>query len=125
MTDSLETACEELAELSRSRWHFAEMDIIFAREWCEYEPLLALAEAVGDDYTRSICSSVRSGRIADESARRQGYVLGGRRKSHITDKQRQLLAAALLERYGTARAIVAAAWNIGEADVQAMVERLA
>lgn len=122
---ALTDACERLAELSCSRFHFAELDIMFAREWCECEPLIALIERFGDDYTRSVCSSVRNGRIADASARRQGYVLGGRRKSQITDKQRQFLAVVLIERYVTSRAVVAAAYNVSEDAVQEEMERIA
>lgn len=77
----------------------------------EVRPLLqALAAEIGSDKLAGIAASVAEIEDQREAQGRRCY-----RK--VTDAQRHALAAALLEKYGTARNIVKAAWGLTDAQI--------
>lgn len=84
------------------------------RAWTEYAvecgQVAELAATLGDAKTVSIAQTVIS-TINDS------HKLGKRSHRKVTPKQRYALAKALLAKYGTARAIAAAAWGLSDEDI--------
>lgn len=77
----------------------------------EMRPLLqALAAEIGSDKLAAIAATVAA--IEDQRERE-----GIRCRRHVTAKQRYALATALLEKYGTARAVVKAAWGLTDEQI--------
>lgn len=77
----------------------------------EVRPLLqALAAEIGSDKLAAIAASVAQ--IED-----QRWQEGRRCRRYVTDKQRFALATALLEKYGTPRNIVKAAWGMTDEEI--------
>jgi len=70
---------------------------------CAEPEVLKIAEAIGIDKINSIAATVRASL--------------GHRYKHVTDKQRHALTVALLEAHGTARAVLALAFGVTEAEM--------
>lgn len=79
----------------------------------EVRPLLdALADEIGSEKLASIAATVAE--IED-----QRKAQGGRCRRYVTDAQRAALSKALLEKYGTPRNIVKAAWGLTDEEIDA------
>lgn len=89
-------------------------DMVFVKFACsafEVLPLVKIiAEELGDAHLAGVAATVAEieQQIEDQ---------GRRCKRKVTDAQRYALAVALLEKYGTARALVKAAWGVTDADI--------
>jgi len=87
-------------------------------EWTEYaiecaqvaELAKSVGEEIGDSKTSDIASTVLEVIAADVAG-------GSRNHRKITQPQRHALAVALLEKFGTARAIAAEVWELTEAEI--------
>lgn len=72
--------------------------------------LLALASEIASEKLASIAATVAE--IEDQRERE-----GIRCRRKVTDLQARALASALLEKYGTARSIVKAAWGMTDKEI--------
>ena len=77
----------------------------------EVRPLLiSLAIEIGSEKLASIAA-----RVAEIEDQREAQ--GSRCRRQVSDKQRHALAAALLEKYGSPRNIVKAAWHMTDQEI--------
>ncbi len=83
--------------------NYDEHNMTILKSMCAESEVMKIAESMGVEKVFSICKTMRE---ATHS-----------RYNKITDKQRHAVAAALLEKYGTARAVLALAFNKTELEM--------
>lgn len=84
---------------------FADLEIL---KRLATDELVDLAHKQGNEKVRSICETMMKSK---------GYRLAGEGHKKITDKQQFAIAFFLLETFGTAKRVIAEAFNINEEDV--------
>lgn len=90
-------------------------------EWALYAvecgQVAALARQVGEEIGSELVSGVAQTVVQTIEDASPGGTPRTRSRRRITDKQRKILAVALLERYGSARGIAAQVWGLADADI--------
>lgn len=89
-------------------------DLNFVKYLCSTYEVLPLVKAIADKIQNEKLMGIANTVTEIEQ---QIEKEGSRCRRKVTDKQRYALAVALLEEYGTARAIVQAAWGVSSEQI--------
>lgn len=96
---------KESYDRQKNQKHVLPMSDLTILKHLAMDQVLDLAENVGDDKTKSIAQTMK------ETAK------GNHRYRKVTDAQRTAVAAFLLQKYQTAKAVLAAAFNVPESEM--------
>lgn len=103
-------AAEALARNERN----GHSDLVFVKFAASTFELLPLVHNIASELADAKLAGIAS-TVAEIEAQRES--LGRRCYRKVTDAQRHALAVALLEKFGTAREVVKAAWGISDAQI--------
>ncbi|MES2879171.1 MAG: hypothetical protein V4713_12175 [Pseudomonadota bacterium] len=105
------------AEVLKSREKYgADGEFQFVKSACSSGNVLPLVVAIAQDLGDTKLAGIAA-TVAEIEAAHQAQGIRCRRK--VTEAQRFVLATALLERYGSPRAIAAAAWGLTDEEIEA------
>ncbi len=94
------------------KWNHPDLQV--AAGLCNVYEVRPLLQALAIEYQSELLAGIAS-TVAEIEDQREREGIRCRRK--VTDKQRHALATALLEKYGSAREIVKAAWGLTDQQI--------
>lgn len=109
-------AAESIKSMELSRWA-ADADVQWARYAVECAQVAELAATVGRDIGSDTIVGIAQTVIDTIVDVARGGTPRTRSRRKITDAQRHTLAVALLEKFGSARGIAAAVWQLTDEEI--------